>query len=108
VTGFYFGGHAAAGGGAKTSAETQEIESVRPGSAKAVPVLRLGSQGDGVKRLQQLLVASGSNIAVDGDFGPATEKAVRDFQSSLKGEDGRPLTSDGVVGSETWWALFRT
>jgi peptidoglycan hydrolase-like protein with peptidoglycan-binding domain len=35
-------------------------------------------------------------IAVDGDFGPLTEQAVRDFQAS---ED---IDSDGIVGPITW------
>lgn len=58
------------------------------------PVLRKGSKGDDVRRLQTLL-----GIKADGDFGPATEKAVKAFQSA------RGLGSDGVVGLYTWRAL---
>jgi lysozyme family protein len=58
------------------------------------PVLRKGSKGDDVRRLQTLL-----GIKVDGDFGPATEKAVKAFQSA------RGLGADGVVGLYTWRAL---
>ena len=58
------------------------------------PVLKRGAKGDDVHRLQTLL-----GIKVDGDFGPATERAVKAFQTS------RSLTSDGIVGLYTWRAL---
>lgn len=57
-------------------------------------ILKLGNKGDAVKRLQQLL-----NIAVDGEFGIKTDKAVREFQMKNK------LTVDGIVGNNTWKAL---
>jgi lysozyme family protein len=66
----------------------------RTASASAASRLRKGSKGDDVRRLQTLL-----GIKVDGDFGPATEKAVKAFQSA------RGLGSDGVVGLYTWRAL---
>ena len=63
-------------------------------------VLRRGAKGEDVKRLQTLLKSHGSpSLAVDGDFGPATEAAVRHFQSEHK------LVVDGVVGPQTWAAL---
>ncbi len=58
------------------------------------PLLKKGSEGEDVKKLQKLL-----DLKVDGDFGPATEKAVKAFQSSKR------LTSDGIVGHYTWLAL---
>lgn len=61
--------------------------------------LRLGDTGEEVKILQMKLNKVGANLLVDGQFGPRTEQAVRRFQT------GKGLTSDGVVGPETWGAL---
>lgn len=62
-------------------------------------MLRSGSSGAAVRELQALLQRSGYSIAVDGDFGPATRRAVRDFQKD------RGLEVDGVVGPKTQQAL---
>jgi len=64
------------------------------------PVLRRGSTGQGVKRLQRALAARGFQLALDGQFGPATEGAVRAFQAA------NGLVSDGVVGPRTWAGLI--
>jgi predicted chitinase len=54
-----------------------------------------------VTSLQNLLVSKGfSPGTVDGDFGPNTETAVRNFQSS------RGLSVDGIVGPATKDALY--
>ncbi len=39
-----------------------------------------GSNGKKVKLIQEWLCLHGFNIAIDGDFGPATEFAVKAFQ----------------------------
>lgn len=65
----------------------------------AEPVLRRGSKGDVVGDLQRLLRAKGLMIAVDEDFGPATELAVIEFQKRAR------LDADGIVGRDTWKAL---
>lgn len=62
-------------------------------------VLRIGSRGDSVKRLQQLLVKAGYNVSVDGIFGNGTEDVVQDFQKKNN------LTADGIVGKITWTKL---
>lgn len=50
--------------------------------------------------LQQLLTDYGYDPGViDGDFGPNTENAVKEFQ----GDYG--LTVDGIVGPESWAAI---
>jgi peptidoglycan hydrolase-like protein with peptidoglycan-binding domain len=50
-------------------------------------LLRVGTRGDTVKKLQASL-----GIDADGKFGPATEKAVKEFQSS------HGLVVDGLAG----------
>jgi hypothetical protein len=64
------------------------------------PVLRRGSRGAEVRRLQTLLNAPGQSLGVDGGFGHATEAAVRAFQRAHN------LNPDGVVGPATWRALL--
>lgn len=56
--------------------------------------IKRGCKGDEVITLQQAL-----HITADGDFGPATEKAVKLFQQT------NGLEADGVVGPKTWAAL---
>ncbi|TDV44280.1 glycoside hydrolase domain-containing protein [Actinophytocola oryzae] len=64
------------------------------------PALSQGSTGTAVRRLQRSLTAAlGTTVGIDGDFGPATETAVRSYQSS------RGLGVDGQVGPATWGAL---
>ena len=66
------------------------------------PVIAKGAREHPVQTLQHLLRAHGKNVAVDGIFGPATDAAVRAFQT------GRGLTVDGIVGPHTWSALIVT
>lgn len=64
------------------------------------PVVQLGSQGDCVKRAQWFVNHKHkAGLQIDGDFGPATEKAVKRYQSV------RNLTVDGVIGPQTWKSL---
>jgi hypothetical protein len=60
-----------------------------------------GNTGDAVKAVQYLLVNKfGYSLTIDGIFGPATNQAVRDFQTTYT------LSSDGIVGPDTWKALI--
>jgi len=68
-------------------------------SALNAGILRRGSSGDEVRQIQQLLVDRGYDLGpagVDGQYGPATERAVRDFQTQ------RGLQVDGIVGRQTF------
>ena len=58
-----------------------------------------GSRGDDVLQLQKRLNQSGYNLAVDGNFGPKTQAAVKDYQKR------NSLAVDGIVGKNTWGAL---
>ena len=64
-----------------------------------LPTLYFGSSGIAVRALQQLLVANGYAVRVDGIFGALTETAVKAFQNQQN------LATDGVVGQRTWGAL---
>lgn len=67
--------------------------------AGGLAVLRRGSKGDDVARLQTLLRALNFGVAIDGDFGPGTEVAVMRLQSE------KGLDADGIVGAMTWAVL---
>lgn len=66
---------------------------------KSAGMLRAGSKGAAVRELQKLLVRAGFSIEVDGDFGQATERAVRLYQKN------NGLEIDGVAGPATMAAL---
>ena len=62
--------------------------------------VRRGSRGNEVKTLQTYLNKIGNyKLAIDGIFGAATEKAVKDYQQK------KNLSIDGIVGPATWKAL---
>ncbi|MFN3232352.1 MAG: peptidoglycan-binding domain-containing protein [Alphaproteobacteria bacterium] len=42
--------------------------------------IKRGTRGARARLVQELLFLSGSRIAIDGDFGPATQKALSEFQ----------------------------
>ncbi len=52
-------------------------------------------EGSDVEQLQNALKKAGITVAVDGEFGPGTDKAVKEFQQK------KSLTADGVVGLNT-------
>ncbi|MFQ1702483.1 N-acetylmuramidase domain-containing protein [Loktanella agnita] len=57
--------------------------------------LRVGARGPDVADLQRKLRSLGFHLHVDGDFGPATQRMVRQFQA----ENG--LVADGIAGPQT-------
>jgi len=64
--------------------------------------MRIGATGDMVEALQRTLKAKlnpPGNLSVDGDFGPATEAAVKAFQNQMK------IEVTGVVDEATWKSL---
>lgn len=66
------------------------------GKTKKYPVLKKGSRGKYVKKLQKLL-----KIKADGIFGAKTEAAVKKYQKKKK------LQADGIVGAKTWAKLLK-
>ena len=58
-------------------------------------LLKVGSKGEDVKKLQEKL-----GTTADGDFGPGTEKLVKEWQAA------NGLTADGLVGDGTWAKMF--
>ena len=78
----------------------------RPGVYPGTP-LRLGSTGRAVKEIQYYLYLLSAyfpeipQIAYDGIFGAATEKAVRAYQQLFG------LTVDGIVGRATWDSIYQ-
>lgn len=57
-------------------------------------ILKRGLKGAPVKRLQEKL-----GISADGDFGPGTERAVKEFQAA------NGLAVDGIAGPDTFSAM---
>ncbi len=73
------------------------------------PLLKKGATGRAVESAQHLLIYRGCDCGSrefldhetpDGDFDPATEKAVRSFQSR------NDLEQDGKIGADTWAAML--
>ena len=75
----------------KPSAKPAQTKGRRPYPGEA---LRRGSQGEDVKWVQGIVGAT-----QDGDFGPATDRSVRRWQSR------QGLAVDGIVGPKTWARL---
>ena len=72
-------------------------------TAADMPLLKRGAKGDDVKTLQKLLIKAGYSCGkwgADGDFGAATEAAVKRYQKD------HGLTVDGECGKNTWTSLI--
>lgn len=67
------------------------------------PILRKGSKGVYVTKLQTILVQKKYDPkGIDGIFGPGCDKAVRQYQKDHK------LVVDGCVGPKTWNSLLNS
>lgn len=68
-----------------------------------LPELSKGDRNASVEAMQILLEGNGyscGRYGCDGDFGPDTEKALREYQQY------RGLSADGVCGEKTWRRLL--
>jgi len=65
-----------------------------------VPSIRRGHSGARVAGLQAgLNFGTGTRLSVDGQFGPATETALKNLQRWVR------LTDDGIYGPKSQWVL---
>ncbi len=80
--------------GGKISSTPSSTNSQITDAVTQSTVLRVGSKGELVKKMQAVL-----GVTADGDFGPGTERAVKAWQTS------KGLTADGVVGPKTLAAM---
>jgi N-acetylmuramoyl-L-alanine amidase len=87
-------------GSIKTGVPVRPVPPDATAPVVSYPVIRRGSRGKTVQVLQVELNNRGARLVADGVFGPATDRAVRDFQRSQR------LEQDGIVGPATWAALF--
>jgi cell wall-associated NlpC family hydrolase len=72
------------------------VKKVEKNDINNVDLLQNGDRGQAVKDLQSLLKNKGYfNHSTDGDFGPITEAAVRNYQIQNR------LTVDGIAGQKT-------
>ena len=88
--------------GAKVTKTTNKSEE---GYVVKMATLKKGATGAQVKALQALLIGYGydcGKAGADGDFGSATDTAVRKYQKT------QGLDNDGVVGPATWAKLLGT
>ena len=74
-----------------------------------LPLLKRGATSPAVESAQAVLIHRGYDCGgrkflgretPDGEFGPATEKAVRDYQTKTA------LEPDGEIGADTWIAML--
>lgn len=65
----------------------------------ALSVYGIGDSGSKVVEIQTMLNKLGYKLVTDGDFGPATAAAVKNFQMHMK------LLQDGLVGPATFTTL---
>lgn len=89
----------------ETTTVTPTAKPTESGCSVKLETLKKGSRCESVKALQILLIGTEpgypcGKYGVDGDFGSATENAVRNFQKAIG------LEVDGIVGPATWAKLL--
>ena len=89
-----------------------DLAAIAAGVADATKqVLRRGSKGDAVKFAQAFLNQKlGTGLKVDGQFGPGTEAAVKQFQTNIRRFfklSSKQMPVDGIIGPSTWFWLTR-
>jgi hypothetical protein len=73
-------------------------------AAAIILVLRQGSRGSEVEKLQRLInlrLQPSPSLKVDGIFGPLTLQTVLQYQKGVS------IAADGVVGKQTWYHLLK-
>ncbi|MCW6092497.1 N-acetylmuramoyl-L-alanine amidase [Clostridium sporogenes] len=73
-------------------------------TSNVAPIVKKGAKGGITKAIQKMLINIGYPVGssgADGVFGDGTETAVKAVQKDCN------LSVDGIVGKETWKALFR-
>ncbi|EOS50974.1 peptidoglycan recognition protein family protein [Adlercreutzia caecimuris] len=82
----------------------QKVDGIAgPNTLSGCPTLRKGSKGNITKLMQQRLISIGyscGKYGADGSFGSGTLAAVKKFQKA------KGLTTDGIVGRNTWRKLL--
>jgi hypothetical protein len=90
------------GNGKASAAELKKIDH---------PSLKVGDSGDDVRKVQKWLAANGAAIAIDGDLGPATLKAVKNMYRAYGHEPHDKFGDVGwsiVEGKHPWRVLGDT
>ena len=88
--------------GAAAAATMSPAVRSAPDAVQTWPIVSRGAAGERVVTIQYLLGQRGYRLAVDGQFGPATQAAVMSFQRRNK------IVVSGVVGNITWPKLVVT
>ncbi len=90
----------------ETPADKTAVDKPAPASENGAvqdEILKLGSRGDGVTKLQEALKALGYSLdTADGAYGDATRRAVMKFQAK------NGMKSDGLAGPRTVAAILKT
>lgn len=87
-----------------SDSESEETKTTESGEFEmTLRTLKYGDAGKNVTAMQQLLEANGFSVGpcgCDGEIGPATIRALEDYQ------DSKHLQPDGICGPLTWSALL--